>query len=108
MKAELKQWLIARLEEEGYGTTDDDIWELVTESNEVASEDAGSHRWWDDYLKTYEVVSSVDPNNKKFVQLLMAETTGDESAYDKGWEKDVDDMREVFPVTKTVTITTYE
>jgi hypothetical protein len=81
---------------EGFGTTDKDFAELLSESGEVYSEIGDAHRWYDE--KT--VVVKIDG---KFIQYEGYHLTGDDSASDMGLEFDLSSVQFCEPYEVTVT-----
>jgi len=75
MNEEIKKHLIAYCESKGYGTTDKDLTEVLTESNSIFSEITGSHRWYDDEFRVVEI-------NGMLIGFYDYHITGDNSRED--------------------------
>lgn len=86
-------------EGQGYGTTDEDIIETIRDSKTVWIGDVDSHRHWDENFTVVEV-------DGMLIGFNGAQTTGDESPEDKGWEFDPESICEV--KAEQVTTTTYK
>ncbi len=69
--------------------------------NEVYREKGDSHRWWNDVW----IVKDIDG---MLIGYDGAETTGDNSPTEVGWEFNDSSICEVKAVTKTITTTVYE
>ena len=80
----------------GWPTTDEAIIETITES-EIYRDHGDSHRWWTEYFR----VANVDG---MLIGYKYAETTGDESARDKGWEFNPNSICEVDAIEKTIIV----
>lgn len=61
--------------------TDEMIVEFITDSKCIWSDEEDSHRWWNDVFRVVEI-------NGMLIGFEWAETTGDNSARDCGWEFD--------------------
>ena len=83
--SEIKKYLADFNLSAGYGTTDADLLELLTEEEQVYEEITGSHRWWND---TFCVTKVGD----RFVGYSWAMTTGDNNPRAVGWEFDWDSL----------------
>jgi GGDEF domain-containing protein len=84
-------------EKQGYGTTDRELYEVLTESKEVYREESGSHRWWNDYF----IVVSLDG---QLIGFIGADATGDTSLSDLGWEFNPNSVTEVEAKEKVITV----
>lgn len=58
-------------------------------------ETVSNHRWWNTVQRVIEV-------NGMYVSYNDAETTGDDSAYDIGWEFDLNTIKEVEPYEEKI------
>jgi hypothetical protein len=90
MNDEIRALLVGVSEKQGYGTTDADLRELLTESEEVYSELESTHRWWDTWVHVVEFEG-------RFFQYSWAKANGDMSIFDLGWEFDWNSVVEVYP-----------
>jgi hypothetical protein len=100
MKEEIKKVIEAALEKKGHAKTDENIMDfLLYSAKEVYCEVTDSRRWWD------EVFRVVDVDGTK-IGFDWANTTGDDSARDKGWEFDPESV--CFVEEETVTKTIYK
>lgn len=100
MNERIKNHLIEVAKKNGWKTDDDMLIDMVIEGNSVWSGDEQERRWWTDFFNVVDI-------DGMFIGFWDAKTTGDDSAWDKGWEFDPSTIIEVKPVTKTVTITEY-
>ena len=85
----------------GWGSSNDDIVFSIREGGKAIWE--GHHkrrRWWVDFFRV------IDIDGMK-IGFWDAETTGDDSASDKGWEFDPKTICEVVEKTEIVTVTSY-
>jgi hypothetical protein len=98
MNDEIKQFLIDQNTKEGYGTTDLDLRETLTEGKEVFSKKNSGSRWWDTWQHIVEI-------NGRYISYEWAHANRDESIFDLGWEFDWDSIVEVWP--KTIETTKY-
>lgn len=73
---------------------------FLRELDEIWKEHKSGHRWWDTYTKVVQL-------QDRFLQFTDAQTTGDTSAIDAGWEWD-GIVTEVFPHTTTIVTTVYK
>lgn len=64
-------------------------------------QERSSRRWWDDLTVVAEV--QVNDDDVYYIGYRDAETTGDRSAYDRGWEFDPESIRLYEKQTKTIT-----
>ena len=102
MNEEIKRIIGAALEKKGYEKNEESILDfLLYSAKEIHSEVTGSRRWWDEVFKV------VDVDGTK-IGYDWAETTGDDSARDKGWEFDPESVCFVEEETVTVTKTVYK
>ena len=79
------EFLIAYNEKNGYPTSKDSLFEILTESNTVYIGDRSEHRWW---TEVYRVCKIED----KLIGFIWAESTGDNCASDLGWEPNLDSI----------------
>lgn len=80
--------------------TSDDVLEYLRD-NEIHSEVVGDRRWWND---TFNVANF----DGILIGFNCAETTGDNTPFDVGFEFDENSVCYVEPVEKTVVVTTYK
>lgn len=85
-----------------YNLVDDgDYLMLLDDEGECLSEEmVGSSRWWDDIYRVIQI-------GGKLIGYASAATTGDDSAYDKGWEFDKSSIEEVEEYEETITVKKY-
>ena len=95
-KNEIKELLKSYNLEKEYGTSDKDLLETLCEDY-IYEELSGSHRWWNDVFRVMQI-------KDKYIGYFWAETTGDNSIYDAGWEFNWDRLVEVEPIEKTVIV----
>ena len=84
---------------EGYGTSDADIIETIQEADELYREEIRQRRWWNEYLYVVDV-------DGMLVGYEYAETTGDISATEAGYEFDPSAIHEMVATEKTITVYT--
>ena len=98
MDEKVKQHLINYCNKEEYGTTDEDLKEVLVEcSKNLHREEFDRHRWWTLYKYVVEIDGMI-------IGYIDAETTGDDSPYDKGYEDGAYDVKEMKAVPKTITV----
>ncbi len=98
MNEKIEQHLLAYAKKEGWLDDDGktDLVEIILEYGEkIYQKLISDHRWWDNYF----VVKNIDG---MLIGFEDAQTTGDENAYDKGWEFDPETVCEVEKVEKIV------
>lgn len=89
MNQKIKDHVVKYCEKNGWGTTDEDIWETIIEcGEELHKSHIESYRWWDVYFLVVEL-------DGMMIGLEVAGTTGDESPEEKGWIHDYDSICEV-------------
>lgn len=76
-------------------TEADDIYERLNEFEAILVDDEDRHRWWITMRKVIQVGDS-------FISYGDAQTTGDSSPREVGWEFDPESMEVVYPITRTV------
>jgi hypothetical protein len=81
----------------GYGVEEADIIETIREEKTVWKSGADKHRWWNIYTYVVEI-------NGMFIGYSDAETTGDMSASEAGYEFDPSCIREYEAKEKTVVV----
>ncbi len=82
----------------GWATDDATIIEAITDIYPyLHREGVGNHRWWNDYFYVIEI-------DGMFIGYYDAETTGDMSAYESGFEFGSSSIHEVKAVEKTVIV----
>ena len=99
MNQKIKDHVTKHLLSEGYVVkNEDEIIETIRDSDIIHKEDCGNSRWW----KNTWCVVNIDG---MLIGFEDAETTGDDSAQDKGWEFDPESIHEVKAETKEVVVT---
>ena len=78
-----------------------DIERALSDRDPVWEGERSHRRHWADVFRVVEIEGVL-------IGYGAAETTGDDSPHDKGWELELDTICEVAPVTKLVEVTTYE
>ena len=96
MNQKIKDHIIAYCESKGYGTTDDDIIDVLQESKEVYSEIGSPHRWYDDMFIVVNINGMLNGYDWYHI-------TGDNSPSDMGLDFDLDSVCEVEEKQKMVT-----
>jgi hypothetical protein len=81
-------------EKKGWGTTDRDIIETITNGTQKAREEIDRHRWWVEYFYTVEIEG---------MNIGYCDCETDDGV-DRGYEFDVNSICEVIPVQKTIII----
>ena len=99
--AKVREHVIKHLIANGYKTTDEDIIETIRYATRVYKGEGDSRRWWEEFVYVVEI-------DGMFIEYIDAETTGDDSAEDKGYEFDPSSIREVFKKERIVTEIYYE
>lgn len=77
--------------------SDEELYDFLTDSGFVYKGESDSRRWWDE-------VFTVTRLGDSFIGYISADTTGDESAFEKGWTFDPDTLCYAEPkeITKTI------
>ena len=88
MNLKIKEYLEKFNADNGYGTSDKDIIETLLEEEEVYRETLTKHRWWIGIFVVVDV-------GGKLIGYDWAETTGDNTAEEAGWEFDPESICEV-------------
>jgi hypothetical protein len=101
MNEHIKTHVTAYNEKHGYGTSDNDLIETIQEGKHIWTGDYDRHRWWNECFTVVEVGGMLIGFND-------AETTGDESPYDRGWEFDPESICEVEAEAVVTTTTIYK
>ena len=83
-------------EAKGYGITDEDIIETIRDNKKIWTGDFSGRRHWTDCLSVVKI-------NGMLIGFNDAQTTGDDSPYDKGWEFEPESICEVAPYEVTIT-----
>lgn len=96
VKAHLEQYA----EKNGWGTDMATLIEAMREGNRARREEAVCYQYWNVYRYVVEV-------DGMYICYYDAESTGDASASEQGYEFDPDLIHEVKPVEKTITVTIY-
>ena len=99
MNQEIRAYLENYNIENGYGTSDEELIETLCEEEEVYRKPLTKHRWWTDIFVVVDV-------GGKLIGYDWAETTGDNSPQDVGWEFDQRSICEV--KSREVVKTVYE
>lgn len=100
----LKQFVTEYNEEHEYSTDIEGLFETFEECFEVVHKEVDSeHRW---YNWVNKVVKITIDGTERFFEYQDIEAKGeDENRWDCGFETpDLDDLKEVFPVEKTITV----
>jgi len=80
------------------GTSKEDLQEAVAEcGTQLVRKELSQHRWW----TTYQYVVELDG---MLIGYIDAETAGDDSAYDKGYEDGACDIHKMKAVEKMITV----
>lgn len=93
MNDNLKEYLIKYNESKGWGTTERDLIETVTEGDVIHKEIVSNHRWYDDEERIVKI-------GDKFIRYYNFHITGDKSPSDMGLEIDIDSIQEVIKKQK--------
>jgi len=99
MNEEIKQHITKFNQSKGWGTTEQDLINTITDSKAIWEGDEDEHRWWTNFLKVIDI-------NGMYIGFWWAKTTGDDSPEDKGWEFDPSTICRV--VAKEVKTIVYE
>jgi len=97
MNEKIKNHLVAYCKKKGYRVEDSDLIELVTETAPIFREEIDRHRWWVEYF----YVTKIDG---MLIRYANAESDDGE---DRGYEFDLNSVKEVKAVEKTVVVTEY-
>jgi len=97
MNKEIKDFLMGYCKDNGYEVSERGIKEALRDKGEIYSEMLETRRWWIDVF----FVVAVD---EKLIGYDWAETTGDSSAEEMGWEFDINSVCEVEKKEKTVVV----
>ena len=95
MNEKVKKHLIDYCTKKGWGTTNEDLIETITEGKEVHREIIGSHRWYDDTFVVVEVDGMLICYNGYHI-------TGDNGMDDMGLEYDINSFKEAVKKQKTI------
>lgn len=95
MESYIREQLDKYCKANGWTSTDQDIIEVLAETDHIYEEKIKSHRWWDEVIRVVEI-------DGMFIGFEYAVSTGDASATELGYVFDIDRMWEMRPVTKTV------
>lgn len=100
MKEDVRNFLVEYAEKNNWDTTDQDLWEIVTEcGEEVYSELESEHRWWDEWFYVVKI-------EDKYIGYVNAKANRDESVSELGYYKDIDSI--CFCEPKEITTTIYK
>lgn len=97
MNEKIKRRLIEYNEKNGWGITDEDLIETLKESKRMYCEEIEEHRWWKEYQYVHFCCGI-------FIGYIDAESTGDESARERGYEFDKSTICEMVPIKKTIIV----
>lgn len=102
MNKQIEEHLTKYHQSKGWGDSPSEtqLIEVLREEDPVWKGEEEDHRWWISYWCVVEI-------DGMFIGFTDAFTTGDENAYDKGFEVDPDSVYEMEAVTKTITVTEY-
>lgn len=95
MNQKIKNHLIAFNQKEGYGITDKDLLETITETKPIFTQIIGKHRWYEDEFRVVEI-------DGMLIGYDGFHTTGDTSWRDMDLEYDIDSVCEVEKKQKTI------
>ncbi len=87
--------LKAHCAKHGWGETDEDIKEVLTDARPIFREITGSHRWYDDEFRVVEI-------DGMLIGYYGYHITGDNSAKDMDLDYDLKKVTEVVKKQKTV------
>jgi len=76
--------------------SDDELLEILRDLDVLHKEFICDHRWWNTYRYTIKV-------DDTYIGYVYAETTGDMSASEAGYDFDPDSICEMEQITKTIT-----
>lgn len=88
MNEKIKAHLTAYCQKNGWGTSDKDLMESISEQKTIHKEIVGSHRWYDDEIRVIEI-------DGMLLQYAGFHFTGDHSMRDMDLEYDLDSVIEV-------------
>ena len=98
MNEKIKKHLVAYNEKNKWAINDETIRETLEEcGKELFREKLGGRRWWNDIF----IVKDIDG---MLIGYNWAETTGDMSPREAGWEFDDAEIWEVKPIEKTIIV----
>lgn len=83
------------MEKHEYGTTDDDIKELLTEATTIYKELGSSHRWYDEEFRVVNI-------DGMLIGYDWFHVTGDNSVSDMGLEFDINSICQVEKKQRTI------
>jgi hypothetical protein len=86
-------------ESKNWGTTEEDIIETIIESNHIWKDEEERHRWWNEYTYVIKI-------DGMLIGFRNAETTGDMTAKEAGYEFDSNSICEY--ESKEITTTVYQ
>ena len=98
MNKKIEKFLEDYSKKDGYGKweNDDELLEILRGFDVLHKEFIGDHRWWNEYRYTIKIEDT-------YVGYIYAETTGDMSASEAGYEFDPDSICEMEQVERTIT-----
>ena len=97
LSEDVREFLEAHNKDHGWGTDIDVLIETLTDARDVHREKVDDARWWYDE----NVVTELDG---MYILYPWAVSTRDMSAQESGWEMDLNMIRFVTPVEKTITV----
>jgi len=95
-KESLRSYLLEHCGDNGYPLSDDGIYEMLRDANNISGERVDSHRHWDDYRYTVRV-------GDRLIGYIDEYSTGDRSG-DLGFIFDPNTICEMKEVEKTITV----
>lgn len=97
MNEKIKEHLVAFSEKNGWGTSEEDIIETLSQCMTIYEEKLSESRWWNNIFRVVEI-------DGMLIGYQWAQANRDESIQDLGWDFDPRTICEVKPVQKTVTV----
>lgn len=101
MDEKIKKHVGECLKRQGKDDSEDSIIELIRYSKEIYSEIVDTRRWWNDVFKVVEI-------DGMFIGCDDAETTGDNTPNEVGFEFDPDSIVEVEKVVEIKEVVSYK
>ena len=99
MNERIRAHLVQYCKKKNFSTDDATLMETIREGKRIDRKEIGVHRWWTEYRYTVEVDGIL-------IGYIDAESSGDMSPSEMGYEVDPNSICEMRPVSET--ITTYE
>ncbi len=75
--------------------SEEELWHLLLEFDVIHEKLISEHRWWNIYRCVIKVKDI-------YIGYIGAKTTGDNNAYETGWEFDSSTICEMKPIEKTI------